>query len=118
MEKKFETIEYMGKTYRVVCNLNVMQEIQEKFNSFSEWSEKITGNNDKKEPSISAIKFGFLFMLNEGIEIESEETGKELKKLDSKQVGRIISEIGLVNSAQLMTKVISESVGQSQEKNA
>lgn len=118
MEEQYELIKYKDETYKIVCNLNVMQEIQEKYHSFSEWATKISGNNEEKEPDISAIKFGFMAMINEGIEIENENTGKTLKKLESKQVGRIISKFGLVNSAQLMAKVISESAGTSQEKNA
>jgi len=84
-----------GTKYPLIFTLNVMEEIQEKYGSLDKWMELIKDG----EPNIKALKFGLGAMLNEGIEIENEtaETKKEL--LESKQIGRIITDIGMAQVA-------------------
>ena len=103
---------FNGKTYNLVFNLNVMEAIQEKFGTLGKWGEA-TGAGGK-EPQISAIIDGFEIMLNEGEEILHED---DFKPITHKQVGRIISGIGLDKATELLNGIVTESVGEG-EKNA
>jgi len=117
MKETFETVEYKGKKYPLVCNINVMEEIQKRYKSFTEWSNLCGGTTDKKEVDIAAFKTGILLMINEGLLIESEDNGTEFKEMTPRQVGRLISEVGLVEVTNKLTKVIVESVGVDTRKN-
>ena len=117
MKEIFETIEYKGKKYPLVCNINVMEEIQKRYKSFTEWSNLCGGATDKKEVDIAAFKTGILLMINEGLLIESEDNGTEFKEMTPRQVGRLISEVGLVEITNKLTKVIVKSVGADTRKN-
>lgn len=100
-------IEYKGKKYVIVFNLNVMQAIQEEYETIEKWGALTDGSNG--EVNIKALIFGFTQMLNEGLEIESEENGTEYKPFTEKQVGRMITEIGLENMAQTLSNTVIES---------
>ena len=108
-------IEYKDKVYKLPFNLNVMEEIQEEYGSIDKWAELTDGANG--EPNAKAVIFGFTSMINEGIDIDNEENGTDLKHLTNKQVARIITEVGLVNAVQTLNKTVIEST-QSDEKNA
>ncbi len=110
-----KSIEYKGHKYKLVFNLNVMEEIQEEYGTVAKWGELTDGASG--EPNAKAVIFGLAAMLNEGIDIDNEEKGEETKPLTLKQVGRMITEIGLETSTQKLNDVIIEST-QSEEKNA
>lgn len=107
-------ITYKGKTYKMVFNLNVMENIQEEYGSVSEWGKKTDGTEG--EPNAKAVIFGFTEMLNEGIDIENEENGTDIKPFTLKQVGRMITEIGLKKATLQMNETVIEST--KNEKNA
>ncbi len=107
-------IEYKGKTYKLVFNLNVMEQIQDEYGSFEAWG-KLT-DDTKGEPNVKAVKFGFTAMLNEGIEIENEENGTDYKPLTKNFVGRMLTEVGLEVMAKQMMNTVIEST-KSDEKN-
>lgn len=107
-------IQYKDKTYRLVFNLNVMEQIQEEYGSLEEWGKLTDGANG--EPNAKAVKFGFLQMLNEGIDIDNEENGMDEKPLTLKQVGRMLTEIGLNDVTGVMNQTVVNST-QSTEKN-
>lgn len=107
------SIEYRGKKYDLVFNLNVMEAIQVKYGSVDKWGEL----TDKDEPDAAALKFGVMHMLNEGIDIQNEETGAQTPFFTLKQVGRLISEIGADTAAKAMQETVIVST-QSDEKNA
>lgn len=110
--KDFEgKIQFKDKEYKLVFNLNVMEEIQEEYGSIQKWGELSDGSSG--EPDAKAVKFGFMCMLNEGIDIENDENGTNLPHLSAKQVGRIITEIGLQHA----TKTLNETVIASTEDN-
>ena len=117
MKEISKTLEYKGKEYKLVFNLNVMEVIQDKYGTLENWGKLTDGTENDGEPNAKAVIFGITAMLNEGIDIDNEENGTEEKMLTSKQVGRIITEIGLKSSAQLMNGVVIDST-QSAEKNA
>jgi len=108
-------IEYKGKVYKLVFNLNAMEEIQKEYGTLDNWGALSDGKSS--EPNAQAIIFGFTAMINEGLEIENEETGSEFKPLSLKQVGRMISEIGFKNATETMNKTVIEST-KNEEKNA
>ena len=117
MKEISKTFEYKGKTYKLVFNLNVMEVIQDKYGTLENWGKLTDGTENDGEPNAKAVIFGITAMLNEGIDIGNDENGTEEKMLTNKQVGRMITEIGLKSSAQLMNGVVIDST-QSAEKNA
>lgn len=117
MKEISKTLEYKGKEYKLVFNLNVMEVIQDKYGTLEKWGKLTDGAENDGEPNAKAVIFGITAMLNEGIDIENEENGTSEKMLTKKQVGRMITEIGLKSSAQLMNGVVIDST-KSAEKNA
>ena len=116
MAKKKETkstITYKGEEYALIFNLNVMEIIQEEYGSVEKWGELVEAS---EEPKAKDIKFGFTAMLNEGIDIYNEENGADRPFFTEKQVGRIISEIGLQQAAKTLNNTVVEST-KSDEKN-
>lgn len=103
---------FNGRTYTLVFNLNVMETIQEKYGTLGKWGEATGANGE--EPQISAIIDGFEIMLNEGEEMAHEN---DFKPITHKQVGRIISGIGLPKATELLNAVVSNSTA-SDAKNA
>ena len=100
------SLTYKDHEYKLVFNLNVMETLQEKYGTVEKWGILTDGD----EPDAAAIKFGVCAMLNEGIDIENEETGSELKPFTLKQVGRLLSEVGLNTAAGAMRETVMESV--------
>ena len=117
MKEISKTLEYKGKEYKLVFNLNVMEVIQDKYGTLENWGKLTDGTENDGEPNAKAVILEITAMLNEGIDIENEENGTEEKRLTNKQVGRMITDIGLQSSAQLMNGVVIDST-QSAEKNA
>lgn len=108
-------IRYKDRTYKLAFNLNVMQAIQKKYGSIQAWGE-ITDGQDG-EPDVEAVIFAYTEMLNEGIDIDNDENGTDLKPLTSKQVGRMITEIGMANAVSKLNQTVVDST-KSAEKNA
>ena len=117
MKEISKEFEYKGKNYKLVFNLNVMEVIQDKYGTLENWGKLTDGAENDGEPNAKAVIFGITAMLNEGIDIENEENGTKEKMVTNKQVGRMITEIGLQSSAQLMNGVVVDST-KSGEKNA
>lgn len=109
------TIEYKGKEYKLVFNLNVMEQIQEEYGTIEKWGD-MTDGTTTGEANAKAVIYGFAAMLNEGIDIENEDNGTDIKPLTLKQVGRLISEVGFENATQVLNKTVVDST-QSTEKN-
>ena len=107
-------IQYRGKTFKLVFDLNVMESIQEEYGSIDKWAELTDGASC--EPNAKAIIFGFREMLNEGIDISNEENGTDDKMLSLKQVGRIITEVGLMEATKALNDTVIDST-KSESKN-
>ena len=112
---KFE-FEIENEKYALVFNLNVMETIQKQYGTVQKWG-KLTDNKEGKEPNAKALIFGFREMINEAIEIENEEHGTNKPLLTLKQVGRLITRVGIQESAKKLNKVITESVKDEHPKN-
>ena len=107
-------LQYKDKIYKLAFNLNVMQAIQKKYGSIQAWGEITDGQEG--EPDVEAVIFAYTEMLNEGIDISNEENGTDIKPFTAKQVGRMITEIGMANAVNKLNKTVIEST-QSTEKN-
>lgn len=114
MKEISKEILYKDKKYKLVFNLNVMEEIQEEYKTIQEWGALTDGA--KGEPNAKAVIFGFTCMLNEGIDIDNEDNGTDIKHLTTKQVGRMITEIGLEETTRKLNETVIEST-KSEEKN-
>lgn len=152
MKEKETIITAGGKDYKVVFNLNVMQEIQNEYETFEKWGELTDGfvydeNGEKipkrdksgnvitkiikssegkteervvyetKEINIKALIFGIKLMLNEAIDIDNET--KEIKTpfFTDKQVGRIVTEMGISNATSEINQVVIDSTKSDTQKN-
>lgn len=113
--KEFESeLKYKDKTYRLPFNMNVMQAIQDEYGSLDEWGKLSDGKSG--EPNIKAIIFGYTEMFNEGIDMDNFENGTNEPYLTAKQVGRIITDVGLNAAVKLLNDTVEESV-KNEEKN-
>lgn len=108
-------LQYKDKKISIVFNLNVMERIQEEYGTLEKWGDLTDGTSG--EPNAKAIIFGFCEMINEGIDIENEENGTDQKPYTLKQVGRIITEVGLANATNVLNDTVVKST-ESAEKNA
>ena len=107
--KNFSTeIKYKDKVYKLVFNLNSMEEIQEEYGTIQEWGN-LTEGGKTKEPNIKALVFGLKAMINEGIDISNDENGTNEPFLTDKQVGRILTEVGLNEAMSKVQKTVIES---------
>ena len=107
---------YKDKEYSIEFNINVIEKIQEKYGTFDKWTKLIQPEKKGEETDIKALIFAFTEALNEGIDIENEDNGTEVKPLTEKQVGRIITEIGVASANQKLQEVVIDST-KSEEKN-
>ena len=112
---KENVIEYKGQKYNIVFDMNVIEAIQNKYGTFNKWSDLIQPTKKGEECNIEALKFGFCEAINEGIDIANED-GADIKPLSLKQIGRIITEIGLNNVNTKIQDAVIEST-KSDEKN-
>ena len=107
-------IEYKGVEYRLVFDLNVLEEIQDEYGSFGKWGDLVDGVDG--ETDIKAFKFGIHAALNEGIEIMNEENGTDIKPFTLRQVGRMLTEIGLEKMDEILHQTLADSM-HCEEKN-
>ena len=118
MLNKLNYIESNGRRYPIVFNINVMEEIQEAYGSVSNWGA-IVENTGGGEPKVKDLKIGLMAMINEGIDIENEATGSNMPFVNTKQVGRIISEKGFdaITKDIINLTVASTNTGDNEGKN-
>lgn len=114
MLDKTNYLETNEEKFPMVFSLNVMESIQDKYGTIEKWAGLIQRDG---EPDIKALKFFMTEAINEGIEIENEKSGEKRKSVTQKQVGRILTEIGLSGTANKIMKTISESIETNDEKN-
>lgn len=99
----------------LVFNLNVMEEIQEQYGSLDKWGEITQGNG---EPKVKDLKAGIIAMINEGIDIENENNGTNEPMMTLKQVGRLMTEVGIdVIVKKIQEITINSTKSEGEEKN-
>lgn len=107
MQEKIKHINANGIEYPIVFNLNVMEKIQNEYETLEKWGELTEGK--EREIDVKALKFGITEMINEGIDIENEECEVKREYLSEKQVGRIITDIGYQKLANDVQKTVIDS---------
>ncbi len=101
--------------YPIAFTLNVMEEIQDKFGSMEKWGMALTPENG--EPNIKDLKWTFTQFINEGIDIENEKQGEKRPFVTEKQVGRIITGLGMENVSNFIFSTTRESTNTGEIKN-
>lgn len=107
MSEKINHIKVNEVEYPLVFNLNVMEEIQDRYETIEKWGELTDGK--EQEINVKALKFGITKMINEGIDIENETLEAKREFLTERQVGRIITDFGIEKMAQNAQKTVIES---------
>lgn len=107
MIEKINHIKVNEVEYPLVFNLNVMEEIQDRYETIEKWGELTDGK--EQEINVKALKFGITKMINEGIDIENETLEAKREFLTERQVGRIITDFGIEKMAQNAQKTVIES---------
>lgn len=108
MIDKLEYLDDGESKYPMAFTINVMEATEEEYGGVENWAKLM----DKSEPSYKALKFMVLEIINEGIDIENEKLKNDKKKeaLTSKQVGRLITRIGLEEIGMKVFNLIKESL--------
>lgn len=115
MKNTIVYIETENKKYPLVFNLNVMEEIQEQYGSLEKWGEITQGNG---EPQIKDLKAGIMAMMNEAIDIENESNGTNEPILNGKQVGRLMSGVGIATIVNKIREItVASTKGENDGKN-
>ena len=108
MIDKLEYLDDGDTKYPMAFTINVMEAAEEEYGGLENWAKLM----DSSEPSYKALKFMVLEIINEGIDIENEKLKNDKKKeaLTSKQVGRLITRIGLEEIGMKVFNLIKESL--------
>lgn len=115
MREVYKTITYKDKEYKIVFNLNVMEVIQDEYKTLDAWGELTDGKSG--EVNVKALIFGLTAMLNEGIEITNEDNNTSEPLLTHRQVGRILTEVGLNATTNTINELVVDST-KSEEDNS
>lgn len=115
MREVSSKIVYKDKEYKIVFNLNVMEAIQSEYKTLDEWGALTDGKGG--ETDIKALIFGLREMLNEGILINNEDNGANDPLLTHRQVGRMLSEVGIQHTTEAMNDLVVESTKTDAPKN-
>lgn len=97
--------------YPIAFNLNVLEAIQERYETLDAWQDKIQPKSGM--PQIKDIKWALTTFINEGIEIENDEKGEKRDLITEKQLGRLIT--GVDDITNIITRIVSDSVPESEE---
>lgn len=106
--------EVEGVNYPLIFNLNVMETIQEEYGTIEKWGSLTDGKSG--EVNVKALKFGLTEMINEAIDIENENLAEKRPLLTTKQVGRLITKMGIEKTTEKLNTAIIEGT-KSEEKN-
>lgn len=109
------SFEVDGVSYPLIFNLNVMEDIQEKFGSVAKWGELTDAKSG--EPNAKALKYGITAMMNEAIDIENDDRAEKRPFMTEKQVGRLITRAGLQKSAEALNNAVINATKDDNEKN-
>ena len=103
MKDIMDTLKYKDKEYELIFDLNVLQEMQDKYGTMTKCLDEAYGKKTG-EPSIKAIAFLVTAMMNEAIDIKNEEKGTNEPPVTEKMANRMLSEF-MRNSGDLSALV-------------
>ena len=102
---KLNEIEINGTKYPIYCDLNVLDLIQENFESVNEFERGILGLvplrdkngelmrddtgallQEQHEPKIKTVAFGLFVMIREGQRIQKRETGEDVELIQKEDI--------------------------------
>lgn len=112
MKDIMDTLTYKGKEYKLIFNLNVLESIQDEYGTLTKWIEKAYGKNTG-EPSAKALAFCIAAMVNEGIDIENEESDTHKDPITAKQANRMLSEFMKEHGVEKVVEKIDKLMGDS-----
>ena len=92
-----------------------MEAIQAKYGTIEKWGELTDGQGE--EVDIQALIFGLTEMINEGIDISNEDNGTNESFFTHKQVGRILSEVGLSKITEKINETVVNSTNTGENPN-
>lgn len=121
-EVELQHVTIDGKDYPFIYSINVMATLQKKYGSIQAWADvvepKPKKNGERIEPDLDALIFFFTEAFNEGIEVENEEKNINRQLLTSRQVGRLVTKLGLEEAnKKLKEAVINAQPEKVEEKN-
>ena len=102
-------------TFPILYDINVLEAIQQKFGGLSAWSDKLSPETG--EPPLSAVIDTVEILIAEGIDAKADE-GEEIAMPNRKQIGRLISRIGLEKTLEIIKESAVAAAGEGDEKNA
>lgn len=115
MKNSVVYIETEKRKIPLAFNLNVMEEIQETYGSLEEWGRITQGTGETK---VKELKVGVLAMINEAIDMQNEENNTNEPMLTAKQVGRIMTEVGIDKIVKAIQEItIASTKTDGEEKN-
>lgn len=112
MKDIMDTLEYKGKKYKLIFNLNVLEEIQDKYGTLNKMLEQAYGQKTG-EPSVKALSFIIAAMVNEGIDIENETKEVKESPITQKQANRMLTEFIQNNGVNNVVKLIDDLMSKS-----
>ena len=138
LNNKLNFIDCGKEKYPVVCDFNVLEEIQEKFETVHRFQALVSGleetgvDKDTKEPiykstpiNVLTMLQGMTLMVNEGIDMYNEELSKKpgvapvqlLEHVEQKQIGMILrrANISLSEAAMLVVNELTTCINPKKE---
>lgn len=92
-------------------NINVLADIQEKYGTLDAWISKVSPSKASPTGSLRDMVTGFTYMANEGVSIQNDEAGEEIRKpFTERQIGRHISSWGTEATVKAMREAVVGSV--------
>lgn len=108
MGNEIKYIELKNEKVPMVFSLNVIEAIQTEFGTLNAWKELIEPK-DGGETNLKALLFAFKEAINEGIDIENENTNGNKPFITEKKAGRIIGELGLSEAGNQLKEIVVDS---------
>lgn len=112
MKDIMDKLEYKGKEYKLIFNLNVLEEIQDKYGTLNNLLEDAYGRKTG-EPSIKALSFIIMSMVNEAIDIENERKEVPQPFITQKQANRMLTEFIQGNGVDNVVKLVDDLMAKS-----
>lgn len=112
MKDIMDKLEYKGKEYKIIFDLNVLQEVQDEYGTLAKLLDEAYGKKTG-EPSIKALSFVVMSMVNEAIDIENENKEVPAPFITQKQANRMLTEFIQSNGVENVVKLVDDLMAKS-----